>query len=209
MLETATFLNKLNRVIRRQELMGMLNHTAQTIEKDMDEKLASMPAIKGEPGESIKGDKGDKGDPGVGIKGDKGDPGASVKGDKGDKGDPGTPGTKGDKGDKGDPGVGIKGDKGDTGATERVVELSAVTGTGGIATFTFSPAFTTINAILVKDSWDTVVMQLTTGVEIAGTRSVFGVKIQGIQSRATLLLSAGPFEVLPAGKTVRIVVFGF
>ncbi len=66
--------------------------------------LKNIPAgPKGEPGESIKGDRGDKGEPGESIKGDagpKGEPGESIKGDRGDKGEPG----ESIKGAQGEPG---------------------------------------------------------------------------------------------------------
>lgn len=34
------------------------------------------------------------------------------------------------------------------------------------------------------------------------------VQAQGVRSRGTLLLSAGPFETCPAGVTLKIVVYG-
>ncbi len=77
-------------------------------------KQEGKPGDKGEPGESIVGEKGDigpmgpQGIPGESIVGEKGD-----RGNQGDKGDKGDPGQKGDKGDKGD--TGDKGDKGERG----------------------------------------------------------------------------------------------
>lgn len=60
-----------------------------TLEKKLEEAVASG-AFKGDPGE-----KGEKGDPGE--KGEKGDPG--------EKGETGARGAQGEKGEKGDPGV--------------------------------------------------------------------------------------------------------
>lgn len=45
------------------------------------------------------------------------------------------------------------------------------------------------------------------GAEI-GTRTLTSIQAQGVRSRGTLLLSAGPFEVCSAGVTLKIVVFG-
>lgn len=70
--------------------------------------LERIQILKGDKGDSVKGDKGDKGDS---IKGDKGDKGDSVKGD------PGAPGLRGLRGIKGEKGDSIKGDKGDRGVS--------------------------------------------------------------------------------------------
>jgi len=86
-------------------------------------KQEGKPGDKGEPGESIVGEKGDigpmgpQGIPGESIVGEKGDRGN--QGDKGDKGDPGQKGDKGDKGERGERGFqglkGLDGAKGDIG----------------------------------------------------------------------------------------------
>lgn len=94
-----------------------------------DERLKSIPAgPKGDPGESIRGEKGDKGEPGesiVGPPGPAGKDGESIVGPPGPAGRDGESiiGPQGERGKdgesivgpKGDPGESIRGERGETG----------------------------------------------------------------------------------------------
>jgi hypothetical protein len=88
----------------------------------------------------------------------------------------------------------------------RYLELAVACDATGIARFTFSPPFAKIFAVSVEPSWDGT--QLISGGEVAGTRSLSGVDVLGMQSRGSLLLSSGPMEKAATGKVVKITVIG-
>ena len=189
--------------------------------------------LKGDQGiQGLKGDKGDQGIQGIqGVKGDsiKGDQG--IQGIQGVKGDQGIQGIQGVKGDsiKGDQGIqGLKGDQGIQGIQGpgpsnnqlsdvvalffannpqiKVKDFTAQTGANGQASFAFSPAFTSIITVIVHEGW--VGSQMLSGAEIVASRTLSSALVQFMQSRATLLLSSGPFEVAQSGRTVKITVVG-
>jgi hypothetical protein len=87
-----------------------------------------------------------------------------------------------------------------------VAEYSAVTNAAGIATFTFTPAYTRIDAITIKTGW--IGEQYAGGGEITSARTLTGTQVQGMVSRGTLLLTTGPFQKAGSGITITIVVFG-
>ena len=80
-----------------------------------------------------------------------------------------------------------------------------MTNSSGIATFAVS-GFASIAHVDVVTGWNGT--QMLTGGEIVANRTLTSIQVQGVRSRGTLLLSAGPFEVCPAGVTLKIVVFG-
>lgn len=172
------------------------------------------PGPKGDTGP--QGPQGITGSPGPkGIDGKDGAQGlqgvAGPKGDQGLKGDTGSQGVAGATGPKGDQGIqGLKGDtgsqgiKGADGNPKRVERYSALTNASGVATYTFSPAFTTVLDIDVIDTWSGD--QLVGGGVI--TQSLTGCTVQGMISKGTLLLAAGPFQKAGAGVSVTIRVMG-
>ncbi len=140
----------------------------------------------------LKGDAGATGQQGL-----KGDAGAS--GAKGDTGPQGAQGLKGDAG-----AAGATGAAGAAGAPKRVERYTATTNASGVATFTFSPAFTAAPDIQVISGW--------TGDQMIGggvaSQSVTGCTVNVKISRATLLLSSGPFQAAGAGVAVTIRAIG-
>lgn len=169
------------------------------------------------------GDKGLKGDTGstgaVGQKGDKGDTG--VPGPKGDTGLTGPAGPKGDSGAKGETGAvgpqGTKGDagaKGDTGsqglpgtnATPTLFEVveSKVITAGTKVAVKFTKAFTAAPVVQPSPIWNGTQMVIGQASEVTMT----GCNVTVMQSRGTLLLTSGPFEVAAAGVTFRMFVIG-
>lgn len=108
-------------------------------------------------------------------------------------------GLKGDKGDKGD-----KGNTGDAGAPKRVERYTATTNASGVATFTFSPAFTAAPDVQVIDGWAADQM-IAGGVTAVSTTSC---TVQAKISRGTLLLTSGPFQTAAAGVSVTIRAIG-
>lgn len=90
------------------------------------------------------------------------------------------------------------------GAPKRVERYTATTNASGLATFTFSPAFTTPPDIEVIDGW--AGDQMITGGVTA--QSLTGAAVQVKRSRGTLLLTSGPFETAPAGVSVTIRAIG-
>lgn len=174
---------------------------------------------------ALIGPRGPKGDTGVqgpqglpgkdgtngtnGVQGLKGDTGS--QGPKGDTGLAGTNGTQGiqgtagAKGDKGDTGSqGIQGLKGDTGGLILPKRFSGVTNSSGIATITFSPSFTSVPDIDVIEAWSG--SQMISGAVL--TSSISGCTVQVMTSRATLLLSAGPFQAAGAGVNITVRAIG-
>lgn len=196
----------------------------RTTTQDIANKGPVNTGPKGDSGPTgPQGPKGDNGDPGAvgatgaqGIQGLKGDQGASgPTGPTGPKGETGAPGSTGNTGPKGDQGLqgqqGAKGDtgsagaKGDTGAAgdpKRISRFTASTNASGIATVTFSPAFSATPDIDVIDGWSGD--QMLTGAVIPGTESKTGCQVQVMLSRGALLLTSGPFQ--KAGSSVSITV---
>lgn len=176
--------------------------------------IPGSPGPKGMDGkdgaQGLQGPKGDTGSQGLqGLKGDTGATGA-----KGDVGPQGVQGVKGDTGLQGPIGLtgaqgpqGVKGDTGTKGADgnpRRIERYTATTNTSGVATYTFSPAFTTILDIDVITTWNGEV--LIGGGVLTQTNS--GCTVQGMVSRGTLLLTTGPFQKAGAGVSVTIRVMG-
>lgn len=131
------------------------------------------------------------------------------QGSQGPQGPAGAQGPKGDKGDKGDAGSqgaqGIQGPAGPAGSPKRVETYTGITNASGIVTITFNTPFATPPTILSAVTWGANNTMIT-GQATAVTTT--GATIQGMRSRGTLLLSAGPFEVPPAGVTVTVVAIG-
>ncbi len=139
----------------------------------------------------------------------KGDAGPA--GPQGAKGNPGNAGATGAQGPAGP--TGATGSTGPTGATgavgaagtpKRVERYTATTNATGVATFTFSPAFTAAPDIQVIPGW--------TGDQMVGggvaSQSLTGCTVNAKVSRATLLLSAGPFAAAGSGVSVTIRAIG-
>lgn len=181
--------------------------------------------LKGDTGATgPKGDKGDQGIPGVlgpkgdtgsqGIQGPKGEVGPQgVQGIKGDTGSIGPQGLTGPKGDKGDTGaVGPKGDtgsagaKGDIGPPKRVERYTATTNSSGIATFTFSPTFSSVPDVDVIEGWNTNGQMITGALTAPATTT--GCSVQVMMSQGTLLIGTSPFAKAPAGTSITIRAIG-
>lgn len=119
---------------------------------------------------------------------------------QGPKGDAGAVGPQGPTGTQGPQGQ--QGATGPAGAPKRVERYTATTDANGVATFSWS-ACTTSPDVQVIPGWSG--QQYVGGGVTAQTNA--SATVQGMISRATLLLSAGPFQVAPAGTaiTVRII----
>lgn len=193
-----------------------------------DQGSVGAPGSQGTQGP--KGDKGDTGDQGAtgqtgsqgaqGPKGNAGDAGpqgaagpagpAGPKGDTGAIGATGAVGAIGSQGPKGDTGAtgsqGLKGDTGAAGTPKRVDRFTSVTNASGIAAVVFSPAFSVIPDIDVIEAWSGE--QMITGAVVAGTASTTGCQVQVMLSRATLLLSTGPFQKAGSGVSVTVRAIG-
>lgn len=178
----------------------------------------------GDTGE--RGPQGLQGDTGAaGPRGDKGDTGPQgVKGDAGVKGDVGLTGPAGAKGDTGPQGIkgdtgpvgpqGVKGDagatgpKGDTGPQGTNSVMETLTGTvvtaGTGVPLTFTKTYSTPPVVIPIPQWSGV--QMITGGATNITRT--GCTFTAIQSRGSLLLSAGPFENAAQGQVFRVLVIG-
>lgn len=148
-------------------------------------------------------------------KGDKGDRGnAGPQGDTGAAGSVGATGAVGPKGDVGSQGavgaVGAKGDTGAVGATgavgtpKRVERYTTTTNASSIAAFTFSPAFTAVPDVDFITGW---IGDQEVGGAISSV-SLTGCTATAKMSRATLLLSAGPYQPAGAGVSVTIKATG-
>jgi len=119
----------------------------------------------------------------------------------------GPAGKDGAAGAAGAPGVngkdGASGAAGPAGTPKRVERYTANTNASGIATFTF-PAFAAAPDIDVVQTW--------VGDQMAGggvtAQTLTGCTVLAKISRATLLLSAGPFQTAGAGVPVTIRVIG-
>jgi hypothetical protein len=134
-----------------------------------------------------------------------GEPGPQgPQGDIGPAGSRGATGAKGDAGPQGIQGtVGPAGPKGDPGTPLRVEPYTVTSNASGVATFTFSPAFTVINDISVKTGWVND-QQVGGGVT---SQTLTGATVLVKRSRGALLLTTGPFETAP-NTPVSIVVTG-
>lgn len=166
----------------------------------------------------LTGSAGAKGDVGPqGLQGPKGDTGP--QGNKGDqglqglKGDTGAQGAKGDQGMQGATGAtGATGAKGDTGAAgpagtpKRIERFTGTTNSSGIAAVAFSPAFSSVPDIDVIEAWSGE--QMITGAVVAGSATVSGCQVQVMVSRATLLLSSGPFQKAGSGVSITVKATG-
>lgn len=146
----------------------------------------------------VQGPAGPKGDTGAqGLKGDTGATG--LTGPQGPKGDTGATGATGQQGPKGDTGA-----TGPAGTPKRVERYTATTDANGVARFTYSLAFTTLPDVQVIPGW-------LSGQYVGGgatAETLTGCTVQGMISRATLLLSAGPFQTAGAGVPITIRVIG-
>lgn len=141
--------------------------------------------------------KGEKGDPGPsGPKGDTGSQGAT--GQTGPKGDTGAAGAAGAKGDIGP--AGPKGDAGAAGTNATPLKITNVTGSGTVAL----TGYASVLAVIPVPTWSG--SQMIVGAASAVTKDGFTATV--MRSRATLLLSAGPFEAAPAGTSASFVVIG-
>lgn len=162
------------------------------------------------------GPKGDVGPQGaVGAAGPKGDTGATgstgPQGPKGDAGLTGATGAAGVQGPKGDTGpagatgaVGATGATGPAGTPKRVEEYTAVTNASGVATFTFSPAFSSTPVIAVGTTW-------SGNTQIGGiitAKSATGCTVTGKVSLGAVVVALAPFTTAGAGVTVSIVASG-
>jgi len=98
----------------------------------------------------------------------------------------------------------LKGDPGAPGAPLRVETYTATTNAQGVATFTFSAAFTTAPTVLVRSGW-TADQYVGGGVT---STTLTGCTVLVKRSRGTLLLTTGPFETAPSGVSVSVVAFG-
>lgn len=153
--------------------------------------------------QTIKGDTGPAGPAGpAGAPGAKGDTGATgpagptgptgVQGPKGDTGAVGATGAQGPKGDTG--AAGAIGATGPAGAPKRVETYTATSNASGVGTVTFSPAFTSPPTIIERQTWVGGQMVSPAATTVTTTTCTLTV----MRSKATLLLTAGPFEVAPS-----------
>lgn len=90
------------------------------------------------------------------------------------------------------------------GTPKRVERYTATTNASGVATFTFSPAFTSAPDIDVIESWSGDQM-ITGGVT---AQSLTGCTVAAKVSRGTLALSSGPFQAAPAGLSITVRAIG-
>ncbi len=145
------------------------------------------------------------------VKGDQGPPGKDgAPGAQGVPGKDGLPGKDGSPGKDGAPGKdgspGVAGAPGAAGSPKRVERFTGTTASTGIATITFSPAFEAAPDTQVIDGWSGE--QMITGAVVAGSVTKTGCQVQVMISRATLLLSSGPFQKAAAGVSVTVRAIG-
>ncbi len=163
---------------------------------------------------NIKGDKGNDG--AIGPKGQDGIAGGiGPTGPKGETGSAGIQGPVGPKGETGSTGAtgpqGVAGPTGPQGATgtagtNSVVEtLSGTVVTAGTTVpLTFTKTYSAPPAVIPIPQWNGV--QMITGGAASVTKT--GCNFLAMQSRATLLLSSGPFENAAAGVVFKVLVIG-
>lgn len=186
------------------------------------EVLAGAQTARGDAGP--EGPQGPKGDIGVagpagpaGAKGETGPQGpkgatgsAGVAGPAGQKGDAGAQGLQGLKGDAGPIGPqGVKGDTGAAGATgpagtpRRVETYTGTSNASSVGTVTFNPAFATPPTVIPQQTWVGGQMVSPGVTSVTAT----GCTLAVMRSRATLLLTTGPFESAP-NTAFSVVVIG-
>lgn len=223
----AVYLKKsTDRYIQRPELVAMLTNTKNALLQQMlEEDHEIVVPVKGDNGtdgtagvdgtngldgkDGTNGKDGKDGKDGTngrdgldGTNGTNGLPGTAGK--DGTNGKDGLPGTNGKDGKDGLPGTnGKDGTNGLPGTPKRIEEYTATTNSAGVSTYTWT-AFTTINSIIIHSN--VVAPMLITGVEL--TRTLTGCTVQGLESRGTLLLSAGPFQPAVAGRSIKVTVIG-
>lgn len=90
--------------------------------------------------------------------------------------------------------------QGAAGTPKRVERYTATTNASGVATFTFSPAFTTAPDVQVIIGWNGDQM-IAGGVTALSTT---GATVLAKVSRGTLALSSGPFQT--AGNNVSVTI---
>lgn len=96
--------------------------------------------------------------------------------------------------------------KADKTARLRVARHSGTTNAAGVATIVFDPPFTTAPDVDVVDGWGGD--QMVTGSPVPGSVTKSGCLVQVMLSRATLLLSTGPFQKAAAGVAVVVRAIG-
>jgi len=101
---------------------------------------------------------------------------------------------------------GLPGGKGDPGTPKRIERFTGSTNSTGIATVTFSPAFSSVPDIDVIEAWSGE--QMITGAVVSGSATVSGCQVQVMISRPTLLLSAGPFQKAGSGVSITVKATG-
>jgi hypothetical protein len=74
----------------------------------------------------------------------------------------------------------------------------------GVATITFSSAFKATPVVLTQSTWSGQQM-VASGITAS---SATGCTVQGMISKGTLALSAGPFQAAPSGTIVTVVAIG-
>jgi len=87
------------------------------------------------------------------------------------------------------------------------LRMETYTGTcdaSGVASITFSPAFKSKPLAFLIEDWAGT--QMICGKVTSATAT--GCAVQGMVSRATLLLSAGPFTTAPSGTVVTVAAIG-
>lgn len=144
-----------------------------------------------------------------GVAGPAGPPGKDgATGPAGKDGSPGVAGPAGKDGAAGATGPagkdGAPGAAGPAGTPKRVARFTGATDATGVATITFSPAFTTLDDVDVITGWSGDQM-VAGGVT---QQSVSGCKVAVKVSRGTLLLTAGPFQTAGAGVSITVRAIG-
>lgn len=93
---------------------------------------------------------------------------------------------------------------GAAGTPKRVERYTATTNSSGIATITFSPAFSAVPDVDPVIGWATDQMIAGAVTSVSTT----GCTVQVMVSKGTLLLTAGPFQKAAAGVSVTVRAIG-
>lgn len=88
----------------------------------------------------------------------------------------------------------------------RVARFTATTNAQGVATFTFSPAFSVPPDCDVIEAWNGE--QMLTGAIVPGSVTTTGCQAQVMVSRGTLLLNSGPFQKAAANVSITVRAIG-
>ena len=130
---------------------------------------------------------------------------AREPGPAGKDGAPGAKGATGATGPQGPQGAsGATGAAGKDGTPKRIERYTCtVAGSAGVATITF-PEFSAPPLGKVIDGWSGLTQ--VTGQVSATTKTTATIDVR--RSRGTLLLSAGPYELAPAGTAVTVELIG-